>query len=62
MIRDTRFNFAGCMGSDLVSHYTLPMIMRCMFAVRPFARLRPRSAGIPPNARKTGGEGGTVLV
>ena len=34
MLGDTRFNFAGCSASDLVSHYIPAMTMRCVFAVR----------------------------
>ena len=34
MLGDTRFNFAGCSASDLVSHYIPAMTMLCVFAVR----------------------------
>ena len=34
LIRDKRFNFAGCTASDLVSHYMPPSTMRCVFEVR----------------------------
>ena len=39
MLKDKRFNFGGCHRNDLVSHYVLPMSMRCMFAVSPFPLL-----------------------
>ena len=35
LIRDKKFNFAGCSASDLVSHYMLPSTMRCVYQVRP---------------------------
>ncbi len=35
LIRDKKFNFAGCSASDLVSHYMLPSTMRCIYQVRP---------------------------
>ncbi len=34
LIRDKKFNFAGCSASDLVSHYMLPSTMRCVYQVR----------------------------
>jgi hypothetical protein len=31
LVKDKRFNFSGCLGTDLVSHYIQAQQMRCMY-------------------------------